>query len=191
MLLQANFRLFFLICYLFETVRSVPTRQVTNFTLKRKIKPLTCCIQTQSSLGEKDSEPRPACSGPCSQRIQTTKKEINLVVVFTHTHATGTRENAERTLGGGQGPQIFPANVYWQGWWGQCLTCREGSCHSFPRLGQGCRGEAFIFRQSCGSASLYADPDPYFSFNAGSDPAPYQSDVNLRPLVHRPSRAPI
>ncbi len=32
-----------------------------------------------------------------------------------------------------------------------------------------------------------ADPDPAFGFNADPDPAPHQSDENLRPLVYRPS----
>ncbi len=35
--------------------------------------------------------------------------------------------------------------------------------------------------QGCGSSSLNADPDP----------APFQSDGNLRPLVYRSSRAPL
>jgi hypothetical protein len=37
-----------------------------------------------------------------------------------------------------------------------------------------------------------ADPDPAFHFNANADPdpAPNQSDANLRPLVYRTSRAP-
>jgi hypothetical protein len=36
-----------------------------------------------------------------------------------------------------------------------------------------------------------ADPDTIFHFNADLDleSAPHQSDVNLRPLVYRPSRA--
>jgi hypothetical protein len=38
------------------------------------------------------------------------------------------------------------------------------------------------------SASLNADPDRTFHFNADPDPAPHQRDVNLRPLVYR-SRA--
>ncbi len=42
---------------------------------------------------------------------------------------------------------------------------------------------------------LNADPYPAFHFNAGPDcdqgPAPHQSDANLQPLFHRPSRAPL
>jgi hypothetical protein len=45
---------------------------------------------------------------------------------------------------------------------------------------------------------FHADPDPSFHFNtnptfhfnADPDPVPHQSDVNLRPLVYRPSTAP-
>jgi hypothetical protein len=38
-----------------------------------------------------------------------------------------------------------------------------------------------------------ADPDQTFHLNVDPDPdfAPYQSDVNLRTLVYRPSRAPL
>jgi len=32
--------------------------------------------------------------------------------------------------------------------------------------------------------------DPSFQFNADPDPAPRQSDENLRPPVYKPSRAP-
>ncbi len=43
-----------------------------------------------------------------------------------------------------------------------------------------------------------ADPDPALHFNADTDPTfhlnpdpdPHQSDVDMRPLVYRPSRAP-
>ncbi len=38
---------------------------------------------------------------------------------------------------------------------------------------------------------INADPDPAFHFNADLDPAPHQSDLNLRPLVCRPSRDPL
>ncbi len=41
----------------------------------------------------------------------------------------------------------------------------------------------------------YADPDPAITFDANldpdTDPAPHQSDANLRPLVYRPSTAPL
>ncbi len=58
-----------------------------------------------------------------------------------------------------------------------------------PCRSQGCRGEAYIFRQGRGSTSFH--PDSSFPFNAYSDPAPHQSDATLRPLYYRPSRAPI
>ncbi len=35
-----------------------------------------------------------------------------------------------------------------------------------------------------------ADPDQNFHFNANPNPAPRQSDANIRPLVYRPSRVP-
>jgi hypothetical protein len=35
-----------------------------------------------------------------------------------------------------------------------------------------------------------ANPEPAFYFNADPDPAPKQSDTNLRPLVFIPSKAP-
>jgi hypothetical protein len=41
------------------------------------------------------------------------------------------------------------------------------------------------------SFQFNADWDPDFYFNADPDPAPNQSDENLRPLVYRPSRAPL
>jgi hypothetical protein len=48
------------------------------------------------------------------------------------------------------------------------------------------------FMLGCGSASLQSDPKPYpdpvFHFNSDPDPAPLQSDRNLRPAVYRPSR---
>jgi hypothetical protein len=34
----------------------------------------------------------------------------------------------------------------------------------------------------------FTDSDPNFHFNVNSDPAPHQSDANLRPLVQKPSR---
>jgi hypothetical protein len=36
-----------------------------------------------------------------------------------------------------------------------------------------------------------ADPDQIFHFTAGPDPAPQQSNADLRALVYRPSRNPI
>jgi hypothetical protein len=46
-----------------------------------------------------------------------------------------------------------------------------------------------ITEQGCGSASLYSDPYPFFSFNPDPDPtsAPNPRDANLRPLISIPS----
>jgi len=45
------------------------------------------------------------------------------------------------------------------------------------------------------SFHFYADPDLAVHFHANldpdTDPAPYQSNANLRPLVYRPSTAPL
>jgi hypothetical protein len=59
----------------------------------------------------------------------------------------------------------------------------------------------FVLVSFLQSTGIGADPDPSFRFDAdqdpivhidsGPDPAPFQGDANLRPLISRPFTAPI
>ncbi len=54
---------------------------------------------------------------------------------------------------------------------------------------EGKRWSSFTLVNPDPSFHFNVDPDPTFYFDADPDPAPHQSDVNLRPLVYRPSLA--
>ncbi len=68
-----------------------------------------------------------------------------------------------------------------------CFCSKRGtennfSLEKFDKILNSGRVSAYLFNE---------DPDPAFLFNANPDTAPLQSEGNLRPLIYRPSRAPI